>query len=161
MSVEHVGVGVDHSRQHRRLAEIDHLGAGGNLELRFRPDIGDALALQQYHLLREHLAGLAVEQLAGADSHDLRRRRTFIGGTLAPEARRRPCAPPWSSGPCPFLRPQRGRKCGRSQQSHHRRFQSGSASHRVILRQEFEPGIVDRPGMRILIHRCRPVVRVF
>jgi hypothetical protein len=108
--VEHVRMGVDHSRQHRRLAEIDHPGAGGNLELRLRPDIGDALALQQHHLLRQHLAGLAVEQLAGADRHHLRRRHTFIGGAVGSVARRRARAAPRLGGPRPFLRERRNHK---------------------------------------------------
>ena len=44
--VEHMGVRVDQARQHRRLAEIDHLRAGRNLDLAFRADLGDAIALR-------------------------------------------------------------------------------------------------------------------
>ena len=150
--IEHVGMGVDQAGQHRRLAEIDHLGAGGHLDLGFRPDLGDALAVEDDDLLRPHLAGLAVEQLAGADRRDLRRRRALVGGAVAAAARRRAGAPPWS-GRRPFLGIERGRQRGGAEKPQRRRSQSGYVSHRVILSQVLSTRIAVSPGMPGFIHR--------
>ncbi len=50
------------------------------------PDIGDSLAREKHHLLREHLAGLAVEQTAGANGDRARRRRALLDAAIGAHA---------------------------------------------------------------------------
>ena len=61
---------------------------------RFGPDVRDALALQYHHLFRQHPAGLAVEQAAGANRDRLeapedidRHRRLFPRTVVGPAPR--------------------------------------------------------------------------
>ena len=94
--VEHVRVRVDQAGQDGRLAEVDHLRSRRNLDLSFRPDFGDALARKKHHLFRQHLAGLAVEQAAGADGDHARSRRALIDAAVGADARGRSGASPRS-----------------------------------------------------------------
>src|SRR5437867_4012125 len=48
---ETVHVPINQPRQHRRLAEIDHAGARGNLHATGWADVGDAVTLDEDHLI--------------------------------------------------------------------------------------------------------------
>ena len=97
--VEDVRMGVDQPRQHRLARQVDDLGACGNPHLRGGPDLADALAVDQHHLVGQHLAGVAVEQAAGADRDRARRFGTFQRAAVDPETRLRTCAPPGHARP--------------------------------------------------------------
>src|SRR5260370_30065385 len=51
--VEHMGVGVDQPRQHRRAAKIDHLRSRRNLHLSLRPNLCDSFSRNNHHLRSE------------------------------------------------------------------------------------------------------------
>ena len=106
--IEHVRVAVDQSGQHRRAAEVDHLRAGGNFDLRLRSDRGDALAEEKHHLIGQHLAGLAVKHVAGANGDFARGRRAQLDASVGTDAWRRTCSSPRSRGSL-TLSPERGR----------------------------------------------------
>ena len=130
--VEHVRMRVDQAREHGGLAEIDHLRIVGDFHLRGGPDLAEALALQNQHLIGQHLAACAVEQATGADRHHAGGRRALIGAAFRPEARLRSGSPPGRACSA-FLRPHRRRKRGRDANANCGRFQRGFASHRNFL----------------------------
>ena len=66
----------------------------GIRDLTLRADVGDALAVHEHDLLRQHLAAVAVEQAAGADGDRARGRRTLQDAALGPHARLRAGEPP-------------------------------------------------------------------
>ena len=94
--VEHVRVRVDEPGQYRRLPQVDHLHAGRNRDAPFGSDLGNSLARNKHHLVRQHLPALAVEQAAGADRDLSRSRRAFVEAAVRSHARRRPGSPPRS-----------------------------------------------------------------
>ena len=97
--VEHVRVRVDQAGQHGRLAQVDHLRARRNLDLGLRSDFGDPLTRKEHHLLRQHLAGLAVEHAAGADRDHARRWGTTLkDAAVGADARGRPRTSPRCRG---------------------------------------------------------------
>ena len=85
--VEHVRVRVDQARQNGCRAQVDHLGVRRNLDLTLRPDFGDSIARNDHYLFRQHLASLAVEQAAGADGDESRRRRALQNPAIGTYAR--------------------------------------------------------------------------
>ena len=68
-------VAVDQSRKHSGIAEVDHLRASRNFDLSRRPNIDDALALDDHNLIGQQLAGLAVNQISCAQRNNLWRLR--------------------------------------------------------------------------------------
>ena len=72
--LEEVHVAVDQSREDRGAAEIDDSGALRNLHLVGGPNVGNAIPLDDDDLIRKHLSGSRVEQVASANGHALRRR---------------------------------------------------------------------------------------
>ncbi len=108
--VEHMRVGVDQARHHGGLAEIDDLGARGNLYLVRGTDIGDAVSQNKHGLVVHDLTGLAVEQPASLHGHGPRRRSALRCAIVGPETglSARP-SPGSARAPSP-LRVKRGRK---------------------------------------------------
>ncbi len=72
--VGQVNVAINQSRKHRRLAEVNHLGADRNLESVGRTYIHNLVAVDQHNLIGQIGARLGVEHLAGAQGHNLRLR---------------------------------------------------------------------------------------
>ena len=72
--LEEVHVAVDQARQDRGAAEIDDSGALRNLHLVGRPNVGNAIPLDDDDLIRKHLSGKRLEEVARANGHALRRR---------------------------------------------------------------------------------------
>jgi hypothetical protein len=132
--VGQVDVTVDQAGKHRLSAQIDDLCARRNLDLCCRPDLGDAFALQQDHLIGQRLAGLAVEQMSGTDRDRFAgccalvcgavdRARTGLQ-TRAPPIRKRTGRVLRARVCCEGERRQCAKSC-----CHQRRF----APHRVVL----------------------------
>ena len=66
--VDHdVGVAIDEAGEDGGLAEVDDVGASGDLDLVGGRDSGDFFALDDDDLIAEHLAGADVEEMTGAD----------------------------------------------------------------------------------------------
>ena len=85
--IEHVRVRVDQAGQHRQAAEIDHERPRRNRDVRFRADIGNALAPNEHHLFRQHLTGLAVDETPGADRDRPGSRWALVRAAVGSDAR--------------------------------------------------------------------------
>jgi hypothetical protein len=64
-----VVVTLDQARKHRGRTEIDLLRARRNPDASLRPDIVDAIALNDDDLLAHQPGGVAVEHLPGMNHH--------------------------------------------------------------------------------------------
>jgi hypothetical protein len=119
---------VDQAGQHRRLAEVNHFSARGNLDFPLGSDLDDSLTGNKHYLFRQHLAGLAVKQAAGADSDRSSSRSAFIDAAVNSNARRWTRSAPRGRRRLD-LRPKRRRTQEYTDRRYHYRF----ASHRASL----------------------------
>jgi len=69
---------IDQTRQHGCPAEVDDAGAVRNLDAGRRTDLGDAVALDQDHLVAQIGARLGIEQPARPDGYALGWRRLHV-----------------------------------------------------------------------------------
>ena len=115
----------------------------GDLDLRFRTDIGDPLTGEEHNLLRQHLAGLAVEEPAGADGKHPGRKRALEEAAFGSEAHQERPGPPPRRGWGRQLR--QGRPSTR-QESEHR--QHAMTSHHTPSRFNR-----DEPLNAAILHR--------
>ena len=62
-----VGVAIDEAGEDGGLAEVDDVGAGGDLDLVGGSDAGDFFAVDHDDLVAQHLAIPDIEEMPGAD----------------------------------------------------------------------------------------------
>jgi hypothetical protein len=67
--LEHMVVTVDQARHDRARSEIDLLRPGRNRHAPARSHLGDAITLDDDHLVARQAVRLAVEQLPGVNHH--------------------------------------------------------------------------------------------
>src|SRR6516162_81320 len=68
-----MSVAIDETRQQGGVAQVEYLRVRRRWPTTGSVDGGDAIALDQYFLVRARLCGRAVDECAGPDDHEMRR----------------------------------------------------------------------------------------
>ena len=71
-AIGEVNVPIDQPRQHRCLAQVDHLGTSRNLHTSRRSDIRNAVAPDEHHLIGNIGSRFRIEHPAGPNGDNLR-----------------------------------------------------------------------------------------
>ena len=77
-----MNVRIDHAWEHRRCAQVDHLCAGGYLQV--NAHVGNAVALNEHDLIVQQGARFGIKQTPRPDGNDMVLRRPIFRGRLRP-----------------------------------------------------------------------------